>query len=218
MKAFHFIRYPEVPPMTRKERLQERKDTERMFSMAKLYLAIVIPFVLALYVWAWIHSVNAEKPDTITKVQSDICTLAPKSALCSDLVLLTDIDDIAKRKGVPTRLILWIMYSESTLHTNYNKPICKTYNNPFGLKWKKYDDWHVVWFSGDRRKGDDNGCWLYKFSSIQEATESLANTLAVGYKSCNFDTTCIAYSYVWHPDIAEQSWIDRVQKIYNMSR
>lgn len=107
------------------------------------------------------------------------------------------------------------MFAESTLGTNYNKPACKSYNNPYGIKGRKYDNGKVEWYTKTKGRADSNGCWLYKFDSIDEATYSLANTISIGYKGCNNSVRCLSYSYVGHPDVAEESWIKRVSQFLN---
>ncbi len=169
------------------------------------------------YEWTWedevLKVVSEPLKDTrIETLHAKICKRTSKSPLCEDIEILRRIDTIAKEKWVPTWLIIWIMHSESTLATHYNKPACSSYNNPYWIKWRKYDTGKVEWYTKSKGKPDNNGCWLYKFNSIDEATYSLANTISIGYASCNNDVTCLSYKYVGNPDIAEQSWIDRVSQ------
>lgn len=146
------------------------------------------------------------------KLHAKICQKTSKSPLCEDIEILRRIDSIAREKWVPTGLIIGIMFAESTLSTNYNKPACKSYNNPYGIKGRKYDNGKVEWYTKTIGRADENGCWLYKFDSIDEATYSLANTISIWYKGCNNSVRCLAFSYVWHPDVAEESWIKRVSQ------
>lgn len=169
------------------------------------------------YEWTWedevLKIVSEPIKDTrIETLHAKICKRTSKSPLCEDIEILRRIDSIAKEKGVPTWLIIWIMHSESTLATHYNKPICSTYNNPFWIKWRKYDTGKVVWYTKAKGKPDNNGCWLYKFNSIDEATYSLANTISIGYKGCNNSVRCLAFAYVGDPNVAEESWIKRVNQ------
>lgn len=69
-------------------------------------------------------------------------------------------------------------------------------------------------YAANRKKPDKNGCWLYRFTSVEQATESLVNTLAIGYKGCDHKVSCIAYAFVGDPNVAEPSWINRVGKFY----
>lgn len=197
--------------------LQSRLQIQRDYRKAKFFILYAIGMLALLTVCAIWEATKAEAqeptiPD-IVLLHEEICDKVPISPLCTNTDLLEEIDSIASKKNVPTRLLVGIMYAESSLATNYNKPICKIRNNPYWIKWRKFDDWHVEWFTKNR-KADKDGCWLYHFKSIEEATESLINTLSIWYKLCENKTTCIAYNYVGRPDIAESSWISRVAKFY----
>ncbi len=74
------------------------------------------------------------KNNNIETLHAKICKTTSKSPLCEDIEILRRIDSIAKEKWVPTGLIIGIMHAESSLSTNYNKPICKTRNNPYWIK------------------------------------------------------------------------------------
>lgn len=163
---------------------------------------------------------EAELPKdySVQNLHSKICKTTEKSPLCEDIEILRRIDSIAREKWVPTGLIIGIMFAESTLATNYNKPACAHYNNPFGIKGRKYDTGKVEWYTKTKGRADSNWCWLYKFDSIDEATYSLANTISIGYKACNNSVRCLAYSYVWHPEVAEESWMNRVNKFAIISQ
>lgn len=103
------------------------------------------------------------------------------------------------------------MFAESTLATNYNKPICKTRNNPYGTKGRKYDNGKTVMYNNGKGR-DSDGCYLYPFASLDEATYSLANTISIGYKGCNNDVVCLSYKYVGDPEKSEVSWVNRVSQ------
>lgn len=62
-------------------------------------------------------------------LHKDICKTVPKSPLCSDFELLKRVDDIAKSKNVPTRLLIGITYAESHVGIAFNRPACKEYHN-----------------------------------------------------------------------------------------
>jgi hypothetical protein len=144
------------------------------------------------------------------KLHAKICKTTLKSPLCEDIEILRRIDTIGREKWVPVWLLVGIMFAESTLGTNYNKPACKSYNNPYWIKGRKYDTGKVEWYTTTKGRADSNGCWLYKFDSIDEATYSLANTISIGYAGCNNSVRCLSRKYVGHPDIEEESWINRV--------
>jgi len=163
-------------------------------------------------IWKLIREAELPKDYDTQKLHAKICQKTSKSPLCEDIEILRRIDSIAREKGVPTGLIIGIMFAESTLGINFNKEVCAHYNNPYGIKGRKYDTGKVEWYTKTKWRPDENGCWLYKFDSIDEATYSLANTISIGYKSCNNSVRCLSYSYVWHPDVAEESWIKRVSQ------
>ncbi len=168
------------------------------------------------YIWTESHELirllrEATLPEVteIDELYDQICAKVPNSPICWDKELLQRIDIIGKSKWVPTRLLIWIAYAESHIGVNFNREACRNYNNFFWAKWKKHDNWKVEWFTKDRKK-DSNGCWLYKFKSIEEWFYSLANTISIGYAGCNNSVRCLSRKYVGHPDIEEESWINRV--------
>lgn len=158
---------------------------------------------------------EAELPKVtdIDELYNQICAKVPNSPICWNKELLKRIDTIGQQKWVPTRLLIGVSYAESHIGVNFNREACRGYNNWFWLKWKKHDNGKVEWFTKDRKK-DANGCWLYKFQSIEEWFYSLANTISLGYKSCQNNTTCLAYWYVGNPNVAEPSWIKHVSMWY----
>ena len=109
------------------------------------------------------------------------------------------------------------MNAESTIGKHYAKGCNASYNNWGGIKWKKLDDGTNV---KDQKIPDENGCWVYKFESMEDYFISKANTLSIGYKTCftqNKETysqvKCISFAYVGNPNIAEESWIKNVLMI-----
>jgi len=160
---------------------------------------------------------QAPKPHIVTDLDtlhSEICKKVKESPLCDDIELLRRIDSIGREKGVPTRLLIGISYSESHIGVNFNKEACRATNNWAWIKGKKHDTGKVVWYTKTKGKPDKDGCWLYRFKSVEEWFYSLANTISMWYKGCNNDTKCLSYSYVGNPDVAEQSWIDHVSIWY----
>lgn len=156
-----------------------------------------------------LESVHTPRVTTMEELHEEICQKVPESPLCGDIELLRRIDSIGREKGVPTRLLIGVSYAESHIGVNFNKEACRGYNNWFWLKGKKYDNWKVEWFTKDKKR-DSNGCWLYKFKSVEEWFYALANTISIGYKSCKNDTICLSYWYVGNPEVAEPSWIKHV--------
>lgn len=201
------------------ERTRDQVQMTTDISFAKSYAVFFASFILLTYLVAYIKQDTRSELDIL---KSEICSAVPASALCKNPTVLPLVDSIATKHGVPTRLIVWIYNAESTLWTHFNKPACAGYRNWAGLKWRKFHDNSVQYYQENRRKPDSNWCWLYKFDSFEQATESLALTLSRGYSSCLKDkwtaseqTKCISYAYVWDPNKAEQSWISRVSRFYS---
>jgi len=71
------------------------------------------------------------KDKELETLHAKICATTSKSPLCEDIEILRRMDTIGKEKGVPVRLMVGIMFAESTLGINYNKPACSHYNNPY---------------------------------------------------------------------------------------
>ena len=107
--------------------------------------------------------------------------------------------------------LVWIgiMNAESTLWTNYAGTCDSTYNNFWGIKWRILDTWKQV----KDQTIPQNGCYLYKFNSLEDYFGSKYNSLWKGYGSC-FSTDnpvwCISWQYVGKKDVHERSWIKNV--------
>lgn len=205
----HFLPYPETPIMTRQERLYQRQVWEKDLKMMKYYGA----FIAWLFLLCFIVSIFNGKSEMDT-LHGKICSEAPGSILCTSRDTLEMFGRKSREKWVPLGLVVGVAYAESSLHTNYNKPICKEYNNLFGLKGYKRDDGRLDWYTDNRGRPDDQGCWLYKFKSIEEWLNGFLNTISMGYKGCKNDVRCISYAYVGDPNKSEESWISRVKKFY----
>lgn len=163
-----------MPTMTRAERLAERVETERQVLFVKFYgLGVLI----LIFMIGFVKIVFAE--DDLQTLHAEICQAVPKSPLCEDFEDLRTVDTLAKKKGVPTRLLVGIWNAESTIGTRFNKAVCYSYYNWAGLKGKKFDDGRVEMYADNRRKPDANGCWLYKFKSWEDGVNSFLNTLAI---------------------------------------
>lgn len=209
MKFLHFTKYPDIQPMTRKERIENRKALAHDLNFMKIYA-----FTLFLFFFSLAIGSKMFWSDDLEILHDEICASSAKSPLCSDYKLLERIDIIAKKKNVPTRLIVGIWNAESSVGTNFNKNECSKYNNWAWLKWKMDNNGNVTMYAVNRKKPDANWCYLYRFDSVEKMTESLSNTLSIGYKWCNMDVRCISRAYVWDPEKEEQSWINNVWKYY----
>lgn len=144
------------------------------------------------------------------KVMNKICELSKDSPMCNDYVMLNKLKEIADKRNVDYKLLLWIMYAESHIWYSFNQENCKQTNNWAGLKARKYDD-GTVSEKFDKQyqtlDKDLNGCWLYYFEDVETFFESLANTIWIWYKSCNEDPYCIMKYYVGHESWA---WVRNV--------
>ncbi len=135
------------------------------------------------------------------------------SPMCNDWKLYNTAKNIFEARWVPFWIALGIMNAESTLGKNYASWCDASYNNWWGIKWRILDDGTSV---KDQSIPDKNGCWVYRFDSLEDYFKSKANTLGIGYKECfkrSKPITCIAYPYVWDPNVAEPSWIQNVASI-----
>lgn len=145
------------------------------------------------------------------KVMDKICELSSSSPMCGDYEMLMKLMEISEKRWVDYKLLLGIMYAESHIGANFNIHNCGSTNNWAGLKARKYDDGSMSeWFDKQYEKLNDeslNGCRLYKFDSVYDFFESLANTISIGYKKCNEDPYCIMKSYVGHESGA---WVRNV--------
>lgn len=152
-----------------------------------------------------------------TKVMDKICQLSPDSPMCWNYTMLIDLMDVANKRNVDYKLLLWIMYWESHIWVNFKPYKCSITNNWAGLKARKYDDWAVSeWYNvqyWNLTWMDLEWCWLYYFEDTHTFFESLANTIGIWYAKCNNDPYCIMNSYVWHESAA---WINNVYKFYSL--
>lgn len=149
-----------------------------------------------------------ESPDTL---HLRVCRQVPTSPLCTDPELMEIFNKHAKRTGVPNWVLIWIAFSESKIGTAFSKlnnhECRETTFNWFGLKGR-HDG-----LKARRDQKIGKGCYLYKFESLDDAVGSFANTLSVGYGECfkrKDPVYCMAFNYVWDPNIAEPDWQRRV--------
>lgn len=145
-----------------------------------------------------------------------VCYAKPSSPVC-DRATFDRLYKITEER-IPWKnffpILLGITNAESSLGTAYAKNnkwgFCTGYNNLGWIKWKKTDDWKSI---RDQKIPDANGCYLYKFESIDDYWISKVNTVRYGYKGCVNSPTpirCISFSYVGDKNVAEKSWIKNV--------
>lgn len=141
-----------------------------------------------------------------------ICKEVENSPLCGDYTMLNKLKDIAEKRNVDYKLLLWIMYHESKLWTAFAPTYeCSKSNNWAGLKARKYDDGSMSeWF--DQQENKIEWCRLYNFDTVEEFFESLANTISLWYRKC-LDrpeaVSCICNVYVWK---YSQARVDSVRR------
>ena len=139
----------------------------------------------------------------LMKIHEKICAIQPKSLLCLDFALLQRLEKITADR-IPDNphifpILLGITNSESSLGTNYAPHAgCANYNNLGGVKWRKNDDGTSI---KDQSIPQPDGCWLYRFDSLEDYWQSKVNTIRYGYAGClaNNPTTtlqCISRWYV----------------------
>jgi cyclopropane fatty-acyl-phospholipid synthase-like methyltransferase len=75
------------------------------------------------------------------------------------------------------RVGIGIMNSESTLGTKYAGTCDKSYNNFGGIKYRILDTGKAV----HDQPIPQNGCWMYKFATIEDYFGSKYNSLGKGY-------------------------------------
>lgn len=141
-----------------------------------------------------------------------ICKEVENSPLCGDYTMLNKLKEIAEKRNVDYKLLLWIMYHESKLWTAFAPTMeCSKSNNWWWLKARKYDDGSVSeWF--DKQDNRIEWCRLYNFDTVEEFFESLANTISLWYRKCldrPESVSCICNVYVWK---YSQARVDSVRR------
>lgn len=157
----------------------------------------------------------------LVSVMDRICELSKDSPMCWDYEMLNDLKEVAEKRNVNYKILLWIMYWESHIWVNFKPYNCRVSNNWAGLKARKYDDGRLSeryniqyqWLSNELQRELD-WCWLYYFEDVHTFFESLANTIGIGYAKCNGDIYCISKSYVWHESWA---WVNNVRKFLSIN-
>ena len=148
-------------------------------------------------------------PETI-KVMWKICEVSSSSPMCNNWEMLNDLMEVAEKRNVDYKLLLWIMYAESHIGANFKPYKCSATHNWAGLKARKYDDGRLSEKFDVQYQSlnmDLEWCWLYYFEDYHTFFESLANTIWIWYAKCNEDVYCIMKSYVWHESGA---WVRNV--------
>ena len=166
--------------------------------------------------WTLMTGSTVIPPKELDELFNKVCKSKPSSPICDratfDRLYKITEDRLPWKNFFP--ILLGITNAESSLGTAYAKNnkgwYCTGYNNLGWIKWKKTDDGKSV---RDQKIPDSNGCYLYKFDSIDDYWISKVNTIRYGYKWCVNSTTpikCMSYAYVGDRNVAETSWINNV--------
>ena len=162
---------------------------------------------------SWIKSDRTEELERLNK---EVCKKNINSPICERetfyrLYKITE-ERLPWKNFFP--ILLGITNAESSLGTAYAKNnkgwYCTGYNNLGWIKYRKTDDGKSV---RDQKIPDSNGCYLYKFDSIDDYWISKVNTIRYGYKGCVNSTTpikCMSYAYVGDKNVSEASWVRNV--------
>lgn len=134
------------------------------------------------------------------------------SPVCNNWDLYKRLKTISKNKWVEFGLMIWISYAEWHIGANYASSKCKGYNNRSGIKRRKNDDGSI-----DKPKlPDSNGCWIYKFDTIEDYWNSFANSIKMWYidKQCA-TPECISQHWVRSDWLVKGTWSRRVKMFMN---
>ena len=121
-----------MTPPPRRYTLQDRQNYANDVHFAKWYLIAISVVLSCVFIGARLN-VKADVVVLPTLIEK-ICNKKPDSVLCTDKSILERMEKITAKRGVPLELVIGIAFAESSIHTNYNRPICKSYNNLWGLK------------------------------------------------------------------------------------
>ena len=157
-------------------------------------------------------AISTVPPKKLDELFKSVCDTKPSSPICDratfDRLYKITEDRLPWNNFFP--ILLGITNAESSLGTAYAKNnkgwFCTGYNNLWGIKWKKTDDWKSV---RDQKIPDSNGCYLYKFDSIDDYWISKVNTIRFGYKGCVNSKTpvdCIGRYYVQWNGLSKLNW------------
>lgn len=161
-----------------------------------------------------VEKANADElvQEVMTGRTLELYNRIPNNSPLKDEQTFLRLQKISENHNVPFWIALGITNAESSLGINYAPWCDKSYNNLWWIKWRIDDNGNAI---KDQPIPDSNGCYLYKFKSVDDYWESKMNTL-VKYKTCftkDKPIKCISYQYVWDPNVAERSWIMNVAKI-----
>lgn len=142
-----------------------------------------------------------------------ICEKSPFSRLCNNSFLQKKLQYISETRGVDFWLMVGIAQAESRLGTDFASGCDESYYNWGGVKARRLDSGKII---RDYPIPDNNGCWIYKFNSLEDYWISTANIIRYGYldKGCDEEedtARCISRCYVGGCGSGEEEyWINAV--------
>lgn len=193
------------------------KADERQKAQYDCYRTQRIPDIDIPDIWtASGGAISTVPPKELDELFANVCNAKPSSPICDratfDRLYKITEDRLPWKNFFP--ILLGITNAESSIWTAYSKNnkgwFCTGYNNLGWIKWKKTDDGKSI---RDQKIPDSNGCYLYKFESIDDYWISKVNTIRYGYKGCVNSTTpikCMSYAYVGDRNVSEASWVRNV--------
>ena len=166
--------------------------------------------------WTLMTGSTVIPPKELDELFANVCKSKPSSPIC-DRATFDRLYKITEER-LPWKnffpILLGITNAESSLGTAYAKNnkgwFCTGYNNLGWIKYRKTDDGKSV---RDQKIPDSNGCYLYKFDSIDDYWISKVNTIRYGYKGCvdsKSPIKCMSYAYVGDRNVSEASWVRNV--------
>lgn len=157
--------------------------------------------------WVTLNGTGAKSPvppkesteEYLNRKHWQVCDKQPLSPLCKNKELFVKLYWITEKR-IPWKnwfpIMLGIINAESSLWTKFHPDKCWYTNNWWELKWKKTDWGESV---RDQSIPDKNGCWLYRYDTIEDFWISKTNTFRHWYKWCINSSTplsCISMCYV----------------------
>lgn len=132
------------------------------------------------------------------------------SPLCWDKELYKRLEAISDEVWVPFDLMLWMSQAESHVLANFKPAHCKVSNNPAWLKWYNKDGKTVY-----GKFPDADGCWVYRFRSIESWRLALAHTIKNWYidRWCS-TPECISKYWVKNDWLIKHGRVARVNTFY----
>ena len=157
-----------------------------------------------------LYTDDVNSKNELIRLNALICLKSPDSPLCDDISTLQDLRYISEERGVSFWLMIGITHAESRIGTDFAPGCTPEYYNWGGVKARRLDTGEVI---RDYPIPDYNGCWIYKFNSLQDYWISTSNIIKMGYldKGCSEEddvARCISECYVGGCGSGEEeSWI-----------